>query len=220
MNLQELKISSYLMKILSFEDKSYEKICKLNLSLKSRTDAYILLTFLNEWGCRQFIKDQHNVAASNLIRWYKMNEKKLPKYNIKLINISDKSIEGFAPLFDDLMKIHASTDKRCHRKSVGPVGAAKALFCLRIHAFPPWDNPIIDYFGFERNGVDYCRYLKYIKGNILELQNECNQLNIELNQIPMILNRPSITLVKLIDEYLWLTITRKFDPKKIIELIK
>lgn len=117
------------MKILSYEDKSYEKICKLRLNLNNRTDAYSLLTFLNEWGCRQFIKDQHNVAASNLKKWYKMNEKKLPNYNIQLANISAKLILSFSSLFDDLMNQHASTDKRNVRKTVGPVGAAKALFC-------------------------------------------------------------------------------------------
>lgn len=220
MTFQELKISSYLMNVVSNGDRNYEALSLQKLNLNNKTDAKALLTFLNAWGCRQFIVEQHTDTAKHLKNWYKKFEATLPPHRASLADHSNSRIGQYSKMFDVLMNSPASTNINGVNKNVGPVGAAKALFALRRNVFPPWDNPIADHLGFTKNGAGYTEYLVYVREEILKLKVECDKLKIELDDIPRIFKRPNITLVKLIDEYLWLTITRGFDPKAIIELIK
>ncbi|HZV69817.1 MAG TPA: hypothetical protein VFG10_09740 [Saprospiraceae bacterium] len=220
MTFQELKIASYLMNVVSNGDRNYDALSNRNLDLNSKDDTKQLLTFLNAWGCRQFIKEQHSQTGKHLKSWFNKFESSLPPHSASLINHSNRKIALYSDMFDVLMNSRASINKTEVNKNVGPVGAAKALFALRRNVFPPWDNPIADHLGFSKNGTGYTEYLMYVRDEILKLKGECAKLKIDLNDIPRIFKRPNVTLVKLIDEYLWLTITRAFDPKAIIDLIK
>ena len=220
MTLQELKIASYLMIVFSDQEKSYKKIAAKNFDLAIRADCTILLKFLNEWGCRQFKLDNHNEAAKGLTKWYKKASSSLPNQSSLLIDQSGKKIKEYCKIFDELRLTYASTDKRGVIKTVGPVGAAKTLFALRKNTFPPWDNPIIDKFEFSKNGEGYTNYLLQTKEELQILKTECKSHNIDIRQIPEILNRQHASLVKFIDEYYWLTITRNCNPTSIIELTK
>lgn len=223
MTLQEIKIASYLMTSLSNDEKSYRKIAMDELNLGLKKDQKKILKFLNEWGCRQFAIEYHDVAAKSLQNWFKKFEQALPKYNQKLIHQSEKKIKSYETLFDELMNSDAST-KICNNKDIvnhiGPVGAAKTLFAIRKHSFPPWDNPIIKKLKISKNGAGYCDYLLYVKKELLKLEKHCNSINIDIMCIPSILNREHASLVKIVDEYLWLTITQACEPSKIIELCK
>ena len=220
MTLKELKISSYLAKTISGDEKSYLKITNTKLDLTKEADSATVLKFLNDWGCRQFKKDNHKDAAEDLKWWYRKNESSLPSFTQTLSEHSDNKIKSYSKIFDELQYSYASTDKRGIIKSVGPVGAAKILFALRKQAFPPWDNPIIESLGKSRSGDGYVSYLFYIKEKIAELKRECDRKGINVKIVPKLLERPHASLVKLVDEYLWLTITRKIEPSKIISIAK
>jgi len=218
MTLHELKIASYLMQVFSDEEKSYKKIALKEFNLNRGEDSKLLLKFLNEWGCRQFKIENHNDAAKALKKWYINMHLVLPKHTSCLISQGRKKIKEFIYMFDSLKDSYASTEIRGFTKTVGPVGAAKTLFALRKNMFPPWDNPIIDKLGFSRNGEGYTDYLLCVKDELLKLKQECHKYNIDIRQLPKILNRSHVSLVKFIDEYYWLTITSKCDPSEIIKL--
>lgn len=208
------------MSVISRGDRNFEAISQRTLNLNLEADSIRLLQFLNSWGCRQFIIEQHPQAAERLSAWYFNHEFSLPSHDQLLIDIPEAEIRGYSILFDELMNLRASTNRNGVNKRFGPVGAAKALFALRKNAFPPWDNPISDEHEFTKNGVGYTDYLLHVKEEIFRLEDECEKHGIILNDLPQILDRPNVTTVKLVDEYLWLTITRGFDPQEIIRLAR
>ncbi len=220
MTLKELKIASYLMSIFSAEDKSYKKIVAKNFNLNSPDDCKLLLKFLNEWGCRQFKIEDHLSASIGLKKWFNDSYHLLPKSSVCLIDQSDKKIKQYGKVFDAIKGSYASTDKRGVIKTVGAVGAAKTLFAIRKNMFPPWDNPIIKKLELPANGKGYTTYLLYVKEKLQKLKEECNKQNIDIKELPTILNRPHASLVKFIDEYFWLTMTKKCNPEVIIKLAK
>ncbi len=206
--------------LISFES-SYEKIASKQFDQNLRSnDCKLIMKFLNDWGCRQFKKDNHNEASKRLIEWHIKSFKNLPNHSFCLIDQNDNTIKQYSQIFDSLKNSYASTDKRGTIKTFGPVGAAKTLFALRKNMFPPWDNAIIKELNLSPDGEGYINYLFRVKQELLNLKIECDKNNIEIKQLPIILNSKSSSLVKLIDEFYWLTITRKFEPKKLLDLIK
>ncbi len=218
MTFKELKIAAYLYDKFTNYDEHFIKISnkKLDLTLKNHQD--LTLQFLRGWGCRQFKKSDHNYSANEFSKWFSQNRQKLPMHNQDILNLSDEDINAFEKLFDSLRKTHASTKAGIvHR--VGPVGAAKLLFALRKHCFAPWDNAIISHFGYPANGKGYCSYLLQIKGKLISLKADCQKRRVVFNNICKRLKHNS-TLPKLVDEYFWVSITKKCNPSEIVKLTK
>lgn len=134
----------------------------------------------------------------------------MPNVNVKLLNYEINNIEN---LFNSLSNTLVS------RKKMGQVGAAKTLFALRPNVFAPWDSPIIKSLGLKGNGKDYQQYISSIKDNIRLLEKECKIKKININDLPKYIGRNNSTLPKLLDEYYWMTITNKFDPAKIYNIV-
>lgn len=223
MTLQELRITSYLFTKFSNYDENYVDISAKNFDLEKKDDLNTILTFLRNWGCRQFKKTDNNLSARSLKMWYKKISSILPKQNNLLVDTSDKKIKSYTALFDDLMNSTASVRNRKENDvdtKVGPVGAAKTLFALRKNFFPPWDNPIINNLDLSKNGEGYCKYLILVKTKLLTLKDYCDTNSIDFYSLPTMLGRPHTSLAKLADEYLWVSITRNCVPKEIIKLTK
>lgn len=221
MTLQELKITSFLMSSLFSFESSYEEIASKHFGQNLRNnDCKLIMKFLNDWGCRQFKKDNHNEASKSLINWYNESFKILPNHSLDLMDQNDNKIKQYIQIFDLLKDSYASTDKRGTEKTFGPVGAAKTLFALRKNMFPPWDNAIMKELKLTPDGEGYIKYLFHVKQKLLNLKIECDKNNIDLKQLPIILNSKYSSLVKLIDEFFWLTITKKFKPQELLDRIK
>ena len=223
---EELKITSYLYKTFSKDDEHYKIIVdNISLDLTKKDDIENVLKFLRSWGCRQFIKEKEDQEKSEnaLKKWFITYGSYLPSHDELLVNTSDKDINSYEKLFDDLMNSEASTKCKKQNKPIsntfGPVGAAKTLFALRRNTFRPWDNPIIKELQFGKNGKSYCEYLITVKKNLVELQDTCNQKGIDFTNLPKIFGRENSSMPKLIDEYLWVSITQKCKPSEIISLI-
>lgn len=220
MTIQELKVTSFLMtSLFSFSNSAKEIAGRQfgqNLTMK---EGQLILKFLNEWGCRQFKKENHKEAAKSLIDWHNRYFKYLPNHSSCLINKKEEEIAKYIEIFDALKESYASKDKRGTIKTFGPIGAAKALFALRKNMFVPWDNAIIK-GRYLPNGKSYVDYLLNVRIELLKLKEECQKRNIEFERLPITLNNHFSSLVKLIDDYYWLTITRSFKPDELINLIK
>jgi hypothetical protein len=221
MTIQELKITSFIMtSLFSFEGKYKEIASKRFDQNLSKDDCKLIMKFLNDWGCRQFKKENHNEASKSLINWHNESFKILPHHSLGLIDQNDNEILKYCQIFDSLKGSYASTNKRGIGKTFGPVGAAKTLFALRKNMFPPWDNAIIKELNLTPDGEGYIKYLYRVKKELLDLKIECDKNNIDIEQLPSEFNSKCSSLVKLIDEFFWLTMTRKFKPLDLINKIK
>ena len=88
----------------------------------------------------------------------------------------------------------------------GDTAAAKALFAIRPEAVPPWDDPIRRAFGWRQaDADDFSRFLDGVKHALSDLS---ARLAIPVERLPAALGRPEGSAVKIVDEYLWMRITR------------
>ena len=90
--------------------------------------------------------------------------------------------------------------------SFGDTAAAKALFAIRPQAVPPWDEPMRKAFGWGRvDAEEYAMFLSAVRGSLIGL---ALRMRIEPSALPAVLGRPESSPVKLVDEFLWVRITR------------
>jgi hypothetical protein len=92
----------------------------------------------------------------------------------------------------------------------GDTAAAKTLFVLRPRVFPPWDDPIRLAFGWQTGGgAAYAEFLRLTAEALREL---AERLSTEVSELPSHLGRSPSSPPKLVDEYLWVRVTRELEP--------
>jgi len=215
MRLYELACACYVYAGFTNFDKTYcdfLKQTKYSLDMQSETHREALLKWLNDFGCRQFEKKYYKQASQNLRVWYEEDRHLLPPLGRTLLVLSDDELDNAKIVYNNLMNIKASITK-----SVGPTGAAKILFTLRKDAFPPWDGAIRGN-RYDGSLESYKKFLIATKHQLLQLERECVAYGIALAELPELLGRSSSSLVKLVDEYNWVTITRGCLPPTLDEL--
>jgi hypothetical protein len=178
------------------------------LDLDNDRHRMALLRWLNKWGCRQFAKGSHSVASTELKAWYKEFEHDLFSETEGLLSLTDEHLDKVEQAYSGLLVRTASyRGKAKSRITVGPAGTAKILFALRPNALMPWDDPIRAKFGWDGSARSYRDHLLMARGWLNELSSECNAQGFQLSDLPSKIGRPKSSLAKLIDEYLWVTIT-------------
>jgi len=197
-------------------DSSYLQFQKetspqLDLSYEQHRKA--LLNWLNDWGCRQFAIDYHGLASEEIRNWYQDVGNQLFPLDRTLLDLSDSDFTSVSTAYAKLVNRTAS--KRTLRVGgqakveFGPTGTAKILFALRSNALIPWDEQIRIKFHFENTADDYAKYLQLVRKNLEELKDACERNSCRLSDLPQLLGRPKSSLAKLIDEYFWVTVSRK-----------
>lgn len=215
MRLSELAFACYVYKKMTDDDSSYRHFLKetnhapdLGIA-KHRIE---LLKWLNEWGCRQFAKSYHDMASDEIRAWYEESNALLPPPYKTLLELSDVDISSASVAYERLTERTASKrSKKNGGKSnirIGPTGASKVLFAIRPNALIPWDAPIRE--QFERDGLakSYTGYLGWAQAELEELGEACERNGYNLSSLPELIGGPDSSIAKLIDEYLWVTITR------------
>ena len=216
-SLGNLAFACYVYGLLNGDiDGGYQDV-PTELSLEKQGDCERLLKWLNGWGCRQFKISDHEMASRELQAWSLKSAPLFFPREKNLFSLTDADFVLIESTFNDLAARTASTRKRrsadCPVR-FGPVGAAKILFALRPDALLPWDTPIYGYFGWAGSGADYISFLRGVSKCLNGIEEDCVKRGITLEELPRRLDRPNSTPVKLIDEYLWVTITNKvrFPP--------
>jgi len=197
-------------------DSSYRQLLQATspqINLQLEEHQMLLLDWLNDWGCRQFAKKYHLLAAQEISEWYKDINPQLFSINTELLSLTDDDFALIEKVYTKLVSRTASKRKSAKgsefRVEVGPTGAAKILFALRPNALIPWDIPIRDKFNLDDSAHSYCAYLRIAKDYLEELKPDCIKFGFTITDLPEIFNRPVSSVAKLMDEYFWVTISRK-----------
>jgi len=226
MKLAHLRTACYLYNQFSDYDAKYLSLATKypNLELNKTDQVIALIEWLRSWGCRQFKKTDEKTSMNGIMKWYEINESKLPRAKECLtdydLSANGKTIIG---LFNDLSNRQAATKERGDQDidvRIGPVGAAKTLFVLRPNLFSPWDTPIYKKLNLEGDGSGYIGYLSIIQKELKEVRAELLNSGIEWNDLSKILQKRHKAYPKVIDEYFWITITRRCDPAVIETFFK
>lgn len=218
MKLSHLKTACYLYNQFSDYDAKYLALSKKhpNLKLNNKDQVIAVIEWLRSWGCRQFKKADEEISINGIMNWYELNESKLPPPDRCLIDYDlSANRRTIIDLFDDLSNRLAAKKERDGQGidvRVGPVGAAKTLFVLRPNLFSPWDTPIYKKLDLECDGSGYIDYLLKIQTELKEIKAELLISGIAWSDLPTVLQKGHKAYPKLIDEYFWISITRRCDP--------
>lgn len=196
-------------------DSSLNELCKTTdpaLDVQDAGHRHALFIWLRKWGCRQFAEKYEGMAGRALLAWANSFLPALPPVDLPLLRLSRAAIKEVADAYDDLRGRRASQQARrlgpC-RMSFGPAGAAKVFFALRPISLPPWDDAIRTGLGYDESKLSYARFLVDAKRHLEELLEDATRFGITPKNLPSVLGRPESSLAKLVDEYLWVTITNE-----------
>ncbi len=214
MTLAELSVGCYMYATMTSFDSGYrefldETVPALDLTQQSHRRS--LLTFLNSWGCR-IKEDDFDDAAAQIANWYEIIKGKLFPTTTGLLALTDSDLDTVEEAFKDL-----AARPCCARKTFASVPTAKVLFALRPNALIPWDNKMLGHFHLDGSATSYRKHLLWARERLKDLSGECTKRGFALTDLPTKMERPKSTLPKLIDEYLYVTVTNKFQPKQLIE---
>ena len=179
------------------------------IDLSVRTHREALLRFLRAWGCRHLRRDDTGRSSRALASWWSRFEPSLPPGSAPLTDLDNGQLaalgRAYAAFARSPAALRASRGGDV-RVSFGDTAAAKALFAIRPQAVPPWDEPMRRAFGWGRVDADgYATFLAAVREALIGL---AERLRVEPTELPAALGRPGSSPVKIIDEYLWVRITR------------
>jgi hypothetical protein len=167
-----------------------------------------LIKWLRAWGCRHLRRSDEPKTALLVSAWARSWLSALPDPSVSLIDMDSRAIASAAAAFGALSEGAAAFRARRSGDVVvrfGPTAAAKALYAIRPSVFPPWDDPIRIALGFSGNDAGYSGYLRLVASALTGLG---QRAGLRVDELPGALGRPESTPPKLIDEYLWVRISR------------
>jgi hypothetical protein len=180
-----------------------------NLDLTVRAHREALLQFLRAWGCRHLRRDDTGRSSRALASWWSRFGPTLPPETVPLTDLDDAQLAAVGRAYVALARSPAAfraSGRGDVPVSFGDTAAAKALFAIRPQAVPPWDEPMRKAFGWARvEAEQYATFLTAVRAALIGL---AERLRIEPSELPAELARPASSLVKIVDEYLWVRITR------------
>jgi len=173
-----------------------------------------LLIWLNDWGCRNLPKEQHDVASNSILKWYEAYGASLFSNEKPLWDLVDSDLEITARSYGSLKneigawRVRSKGKRKVH---IGPTAASKVLFALRPKALMPWDEAMRKSFDCDGSPESYFKYLITIRNLTLHIGKLCRNKGFQIDDLPHKLGRPNSTVLALVNEYIWVTVTRKVE---------
>ena len=167
-----------------------------------------VLDWLRGWGCRHLRKTDTSRTSQVLLEWWEMWNQYVPGHGVQLTDMTNQQLSNAGEAYEGLRVAPAAgRSLRSGHVDVlfSDTAAAKTMFVVRPEAFLPWDKPIRLAFGWTGGGAAYQDFLVRVSAAILGL---ASRMQTPPEQLPTLLNRPNSTPAKIIDEYLWVKITR------------
>jgi len=160
------------------------------------------LRWLNSWGCRIRYPREGEPAPfdTGISAWWDSWQSSLPP--VSLARLSDAEIDAAAGAYGALAAVEVSSGRT--RRTLGPTAAAKALYALRPEGIMPWDAAIAVELHGQRDGAAFGRHLRLGRTWAAAILAESGA---DEAALPELVGRPAISLAKILDEYLYVTIT-------------
>ena len=206
-NLLFSSMTSYDDSLDHFNDKTSNKIVLTNVEHRN-----FLLTWLNEWGCRNLSLGQHGVASNSISKWYEESGSNIITDEKPLWELGEKELDVAARAYGSLKDKTGAIRVRAGKEQVvniGPTAASKILFAMRQKAMMPWDEAMRKRFNYDGSQESYLKYLLKIKFISLHIKGLCEKNGFLIDELPQKLERQKSTIMILINGYIWVTVTRQ-----------
>lgn len=183
-----------------------------SIDLANSEHRNALMKWLNDWGCRHLSEDQHQVASQSILDWYQMNCGALFSDRKPLWELRDHEIDTVAHAYGSLKdrigarRFRHGYDLDIH---IGATAASKILFAIRTRAIMPWDDAMRKSFNCDGSLLSYGKYLNMIRDITFHIDTLCRNKGFQIDDLPEKIGRSNSTVLELINEYIWVTETRK-----------
>jgi len=170
------------------------------------------MEWLNDWRCRHLSEDQHDVASNSILNWYQVHGASLFTNEKPLWDLKDGELEIAARAYGSLKNKTGAWRVRGGKKlevHIGETAASKILFAIRPKALMPWDDDMRKSSGCDGSPLSYAGYLSMIRDLTFHIDTLCRRGGFQIKDLPEKIGRPNLTVVALINEYAWVTKTRK-----------
>jgi hypothetical protein len=176
-------------------DDSWDTAPGLDLSFAEHRT--LLLRWPNSWGCRIRYPKPGEPAPfdSGVSVWWQAFGASLPQ--VSLVVLEDADTDGIAAAYTALTAAAAS-----EHHTLGPTAAAKALYALSPRTIMPWDAAIAAQLHGRRDESAFAEHLRLGRA-------WARAVLAEAGTLPGLAGRPSVPPAKILDEYLYVTITMR-----------
>jgi len=173
-----------------------------------------LRIWLNQWVCRiGYPGTGSDLFAGSLATWWDSFRDTLPSEDKRLAVLAEADLQAVSSAYGDLYIRPAAVSKTGRIRRVGPTAAAKLLYFVRPCAVTAWDKAIsIRTGGGGHDQAAFLRHLATCRGWAVSLEAEGQELRLKPTEIGPYLGRPVSSVAKLIDEWLYATITGGLGP--------
>ena len=208
------ELTAYLREfaVIASPDRSLTKLHALSgpqVDLARLDAPEAVLDWLRSWGCRHLRRADTRRSAEALRSWWEHSRSEIPTAGVPLTDLDLDDIAGLSRAYEALARLPAA-GRTTARGEVdvrfGDTAAAKTLFAIRPEAVPPWDEPIRVAFGLRV--VDAERFARFLQAVQEAVGGLATRFSVAVSDLPSALGRPTSSAVKIIDEYLWIRITR------------
>lgn len=184
-----------------YGDAYKEFLNDTNQALDMHDDRHrmALLTWLNKWRCR-IPKKSFEEISEKLLTWFGKYKRSFPQEGKRLLDLSGEEIIRVAEIYKGLLEI----------KFIDATIASKILFALRRDIYPIWDDAMRKEYSTIGCSA-YSDYMKQSKEELQELSEECQSKDTEISELPRLLGRERESLLKLLDEYHFVFMTKKLS---------
>ncbi|MFE0579966.1 MmcQ/YjbR family DNA-binding protein [Streptomyces sp. NPDC058874] len=168
------------------------------LDLSAAAHRTALHRWLNSWGCRiRYPREgEPDAFGAGLAAWWERH-RGMP--DAPLAALGPREISRLAKAYAELAAVPVG------RRSLGPTAASKALYALRPASVMPWDAAIAERLHGARDGDAFARHLRTGGAWARAVLAEAGGL--PEASVCADLGRPHVSLAKILDEYLYVTIT-------------
>ena len=169
--------------------------------------------WLNKWLCRIRVpaEGQADPFLDELADWWTTAKTTLPAADQTLVHLSDTDIDRIGAAYGSLEGRTAAVNRNGTRRSFAPTATAKILYFVRPLAVTAWDDKISGHVA-GRGAAAFGAHLLVCRSWAQSLVAEAEGRGIPELEIGPSLGRPRSSVAKLIDEWLYTTITGGVDP--------
>jgi hypothetical protein len=161
-----------------------------------------LLRWLNSWGCRiRYPRPgEPDLLGDGLRSWWASYARVLP--DVPLAALSDAQVHELALAYGGLASLPVGLGRGA--RTLGPTAAAKALYAMSPTAVMPWDAAIALHLHGARDTTAFEAHLRLGRSWAAGL---LEALGIDEQSVSALVGRPTVSLGKIMDEHLYVTIT-------------
>ncbi len=169
-----------------------------------------LRIWLNQWICRigYPAPGEDDLLAASLATWWSEYKVLLPPTDQRLAQLGDAQLKSLSSGYAALCALPAAASRAGKIRTVGPTAAAKLLYFVRPLAVTAWDKAISLRTGGGQHEEAFLTHLTACRGWAQAIEAEAGQLGLASEEIGPYLHRPASSVAKLIDEWLYASITR------------